>query len=266
MAHDLTLDALWDSVTPGTELFQPALVAGRPETARRYLEHAIAPGTPLASAVRLRMHGQIKLKGWLPFKAEQVIVWNRAMIWRATVRMRGLPVSGWDRLVNGEGAQRWRLLGLFPVMTASGPDVTRSAIGRVRAESIWLPSALTRSDVSWVPVDARHARGVFTLFGRAADLGLAIDASGRVVSVKLKRWGSPDGGHFHYSDFGGVADEERTFGGYTIPTRLRVGWYVWFRSLRHRRRVLPRDGGRSGVPVTHLISSSSPVTRRNIAG
>jgi len=50
-------------------------------------------------------------------------------------------------------------------------------------------------------------------------------ASGRVVSVKLKRWGSPDGGHFHYSDFGGVADEERTFGGYTIPTRLRIGWY-----------------------------------------
>ncbi len=27
-------------------------------------------------------------------------------------------------------------------------------------------------------------------------------------------------------DFGGVAEEERRFGGYTIPTRLRVGWYV----------------------------------------
>ncbi|HLO49794.1 MAG TPA: hypothetical protein VK211_15365 [Kamptonema sp.] len=32
------------------------------ETARRYLEHAIAPKTKIASAVRLQMYGQIKLK------------------------------------------------------------------------------------------------------------------------------------------------------------------------------------------------------------
>jgi len=26
-------------------------------------------------------------------------------------------------------------------------------------------------------------------------------------------------------DFGGIVEEEGTFGGYTIPTRLRVGWH-----------------------------------------
>jgi len=25
--------------------------------------------------------------------------------------------------------------------------------------------------------------------------------------------------------FGGVADDERTFGAYTIPSALRIGWY-----------------------------------------
>lgn len=67
---------------------------------RRYLAHAIAPGTPLAGAVRLRMHGEIKLRGWMPFTAEQVLHRGRGMIWRATVRRRGLWIRGDDRLVD----------------------------------------------------------------------------------------------------------------------------------------------------------------------
>ena len=74
------------------------MLAGLPGTARRYLEHAIVAGTPLASAVRLHMHGEIKLGRWLRFTAEEVISWPRGMVWRATVRVRGVPISGWDRL------------------------------------------------------------------------------------------------------------------------------------------------------------------------
>ncbi|WP_408648826.1 DUF6920 family protein [Tumidithrix elongata] len=58
---------------PDRSVFRPDEFSDRLETVRRYLEHAIAPETKLASAVRLRMHGEIKLKDWLPFKAEQVI-------------------------------------------------------------------------------------------------------------------------------------------------------------------------------------------------
>ena len=68
-----SLDDLWVSAPPASRVWRPSEVSNLPEPARRYLTHAIAPGTPLASAVRLRMHGQIKLKSWLPFTAEQVI-------------------------------------------------------------------------------------------------------------------------------------------------------------------------------------------------
>jgi len=44
-------------------------------------------------------------------------------------------------------------------------------------------------------------------------------------SIKMPRWGNPEGGEHHFVDFGGVVEEERTFGGYTIPSRLRIGWY-----------------------------------------
>ena len=57
--------------------------------------------------------------------AEQVIDWRRGFIWQASVKMMGLPIRGSDRLVDGYGAMRWKLLGLIPVMTAQGPDIAR---------------------------------------------------------------------------------------------------------------------------------------------
>jgi hypothetical protein len=221
----ISLDELWDATPSGTRTFQPEQVAGLPEAARRYLTHAIAPGTRLASAVRLRMHGQIKLKRWLPFRAEQVLCGPRGMLWKATVHMAGLPIRGFDRLLNGEGAMQWKLCGLVPVMAASGPDITRSAAGRVKAECVWLPSALCGEDVSWTAPQSSRPHARFTVPEDTAELELALNDTGRLMAVKLPRWGNPEGAAFHTVDFGGAAEEEKTFGGYTIPTRLRVGWY-----------------------------------------
>src|SRR3569833_3060545 len=87
--HDApSLDELWRTAPAPHALFDVARIAHLPLGARRYLTHAIVPGTPLANAVRLRMHGEIKLRGWYPFAAEQVIRWDRGMIWRSTARVR----------------------------------------------------------------------------------------------------------------------------------------------------------------------------------
>ena len=49
------------AATATAETFDPAAITGLPEPARRWLSHAIAPGTPLWSSVELTMNGQIKL-------------------------------------------------------------------------------------------------------------------------------------------------------------------------------------------------------------
>jgi hypothetical protein len=222
---DRSLDELW-AASPAVDFrFEPHVVADLPDAAQRYLEHAIAPDTRLASAVRLRMHGQIKLSRWLPFKAEQVIARSRGMIWRATVRLYGLPISGFDRLVDGEGSMQWKLLGLVPVMRASGANVTRSAAGRVAAESVWLPSALCGVDVSWRATGSSRAQATLPVHDEEMTLDLTVDQRGALESVHLQRWGNPGGGDFRKISFGGIVEEEGTFGGYTIPTRLRIGWH-----------------------------------------
>jgi len=70
----LSLDELWQSVSIDGRIFDSGLLTDLPDLARCYLEYAIAPGTPLASAVRLWMHGKIKLGGkWHPFKGSDTV-------------------------------------------------------------------------------------------------------------------------------------------------------------------------------------------------
>lgn len=225
--HDHTFDDLWSAEGPAREPFDPARLDGLPEPARRYLSRCIAPGTRLASAVRLAMHGDIKLgASWCPFEAEQVIRWDRGFVWRAKVKMKGLPISGFDRWVDGEGAMRWRLFGLLPIVTADGPDISRSALGRVQAESVWLPSVLLSPDVSFEAPDPRHVGVDLRMAGHETHLDLALSEEGTPAAITMRRWGNPDQGAFTEHPFGGFIEQVGTFEGYTIPTRVRIGWYV----------------------------------------
>jgi hypothetical protein len=225
MSMPLSLDDLWNSTVASHRAFDSAQLSAIPEGARRYLRHTIAEGTPLASAVRLKMHGEIKLKGWYPFTAEEVIRWDRGMIWRAAARMYGVSIRGSDRFIDGRGAMQWKLFGIVPLVNASGPDITRSAAGRVNIESVWLPSVLCDDRVRWSASDAFHPRVQLTGHGETGQIDYLIDDDGRLKSMSMPRWGNPGGASFHYETFGGFVEAEGAFGGYTIPTRMRIGWY-----------------------------------------
>jgi uncharacterized protein DUF6920 len=225
MTTPRSLNHLWNSAAPAGRGFDPAQIGGFPAPAQRYLQHAIEAGTPISSAVRLRMHGEIRLKAWYPFSAEEVIAWDRGFIWQAAVRIWGVTIRGGDYLVDGNGGMRWNLFGLIPFINARGLDISRSAAGRVNIESIWLPSVLCGSGVWWSAADESHLHASFAAHGENAEIDYTIDRDGHLTSIKMPRFGNPDGGKFGYFDCGGLVDEERRLGGYTIPVRMRVGWH-----------------------------------------
>lgn len=164
------MEEFWNSAKPTHETFDPTKLGVLPVGARQYLQHAICAGTPLATAVRFRMHGEIKLKGWSAFEAEEVINWDQGFIWQAKMTMRGLHIRGEDTVTHGKGAMRWKLLGVVPLVNASGPDITRSAAGRMNVESLRLPSVLAYRHVSWGEREPLHPRASFSAHGETADL------------------------------------------------------------------------------------------------
>ena len=205
--------------------FDPSMVAALPEPARRYLEHAIAPGTPLAASVVLSMHGEIRLGSWRRFTATQVLAPPDGFVWAATARIEVLTVSGFDRYSSATGQMRWRLLGIVPVMSAAGPDVTRSAAGRLAAEgTVFVPTSFPGG--TWSATDDPDtAQVVWRISDDDETVRVRVDSAGRLVEVRLDRWGNPDGQRYDRYPFGVEIEAEASFDGIVIPTQLRAGWW-----------------------------------------
>jgi hypothetical protein len=207
--------------------FDEAEVAASDEPVRRYFRAAIAQRTPLARAARLRMRGSIKLgHRWVPFRADELLAPLQGYCWSATVA--GGLLRGSDAYVDGDASMLWKLLGVVPVIRTSGPDVARSAMGRVAAEGIWLPTALLpRYGVVWRAETDEHLVADLPIGGERVELHVTIDCDGLVRSEHLDRWSDPDGtGAFGWLPFGVEATASRTFPcGITMPADGTGGWF-----------------------------------------
>ncbi|HXJ41790.1 MAG TPA: DUF6544 family protein, partial [Bryobacteraceae bacterium] len=203
--------------------FEPGLIDGLPGPARFVVTHAIAPGTPLAWSARLKMHGEIKLGNWSPFRAEEVVTAGGSLVWAAVVSAKGLPIRGSDQVATGRGSSTWKVLDLFSVMRASGDDVTRSGAGRLHGELVaWLPTSLPFDAASW----QEAGPGQLHVRMKTTAVTLEFGQHGELKRIWFPRWGNPGGGAFGAANFGVLVDEERTFGGITVPTRIQAGWYL----------------------------------------
>lgn len=203
--------------------FSEAELEGLPEPARRMFLAAIAPGTPLAATARMAMRGRIKLQRWTAFTGTEVIAPHAGFVWA----VRAGLISGYDRYVGGKGEMRWKLLGLVPVLQAAGPDVSRSAAGRVAAEAAWIPTALLpRFGVEWSAADDHHLTARLRLDTYDVELHYTLDDHARIQTCWFDRWGDPSQTGTHaLHPFGMEATAHRTFSGVTIPSAGRAGWH-----------------------------------------
>lgn len=210
---------------PAPGVFGDDEIEGLPEAVQAYLRWAIAPGTPLARAADLTMRGRLKLGPWVPFTATETLAPHEGFVWPA--RAMGVIV-GSDHCIDGVSVMDWRVLGRWSVVHAEGPDVSRSASNRGAAEAVWVPTALLpRFGVVWEAFDGSHLCARFTMGEHPVELHLHVEpGTGRLLRFHLERWGDPDGtGTWHRIPFGGDATGWATFGGVTVPSAGRIGWW-----------------------------------------
>lgn len=235
---DQEVEKIWRSleVVPAANRFTQDMVAELPTSVQRYFLHAIAPGTPVATAVSLEMSGSFRMaqdKSWIPMQAKEIISRLKGFVWKPRIG-RGLgQFVGTDYYANKSGRMRFFLWGIIPLVNAHSHDIQRSSIGRFAGELIWLPSAfLPQHDVSWQAIDERNIQASLKIDGEPVTLTLVIDADGKLLKVSLPRWGEHTAdGSFTYIPFGGKVEKERTFGGFTIPSQINVGW--WYGTDRY---------------------------------
>jgi hypothetical protein len=226
------VESAWQLLTvqPGAEAFTAAMIADLPEPARRYFLHSIQPGTRLASSAHLTMKGEFRTKPggpWMPMTVEELLAPSQGFVWKARMGSGLMWIEGADHYVEGRGMMDFWLWGLFPIARAQGSDISKSALGRLAIEAIWVPSCLLpQRGTRWEAVDDRSAKVILVVDGEEFALTLSIDAQGRLLRAVVPRWGDArEKGRFEFLPFGSQPHTERAFAGYTIPAGLGVGWW-----------------------------------------
>jgi hypothetical protein len=230
--YDAAVDRMWSALAKkrnAEETFFPQLVEGLPAVARSYFLHALQPGTPLPVGVELIMSGTFRASEkaeWVPFRARQILCGPAGFVWKATLKVAGpLAISGADYFFEGEGRVRFFLLGLIPIVNGSGDTVSRSAAGRALIESIWLPSMLLPSrGAVWEGVDWRRGKVTLSAGSVSSSITLTLGEDGGILSGVIPRYRGDGGGLTGPVPFGVTVENEKTFGGITIPAGIRAGW------------------------------------------
>jgi hypothetical protein len=203
--------------------FNPDMLVELPEPAQRFFLHAIQPGTRLARSVYLEMEGRFGLQPGaekVPMRAQEILAAPHGLIWKASIGSGFMRFSGYDYYVEEEGAMRWFLWGVIPLVRAEGPEITRSAAGRVAMEAVaWLPSVLLpQNGVLWEYIDDHSARAHIPVGKEELTPTITVDPDGRLERIEMMRWDPDERKYFLH--VGEVLGEEREFKGHTIPTRI----------------------------------------------
>lgn len=208
--------------------YDPHLIEGLPEPARRYFNFSIATGSPIVSAVELDITGELGLGSlddpkYSPMSAQQILAPPHGLVWRVQTG----AISGSDGATRTSSWTRFWLFGLIPVVrVGNSNDHRRSAFGRVVAEgAFWTPATLLPSDyVRWHAIGENTARAIISSEQFEQNVDITVAENGRPTEVAISRWSNENAEReFRLQPFGGYLDDFRRFGGYMLPTSVEGG-------------------------------------------
>jgi hypothetical protein len=170
-----------------SEIITEADLAPLPEPIQRYLRYAQVLGKPRVKCVKVRQKGLMRTsptQKWMPVEAVQytTLAGPLSRTWYARVRTGPFTLlTGYDRYDNGAGYMLIRLLYMFPVVDARGPEVDMSALIIFINDMVMWPTAFLSDYIHWEPLDAISARVRVSLFCKQFSAVCRFNETGELV-------------------------------------------------------------------------------------
>ncbi|MCF8239064.1 MAG: hypothetical protein K9I85_12960 [Saprospiraceae bacterium] len=200
-----------------------------PPIVQKWLERSSMPEESL-QYVRVHQEGTMRLSPdgrWMPFTAKQIITpRNPGFVWSTkTTLIPGVFFLGQDHYKQGKGQMLIHVLGLIPIVNATGPEIDQGALLRYLGELVWLPNGALHPAIQWQEINKLTASATMDTGDISAAGTFTFSPSGDFLSYSAKRYfDRPDGPTLE--DWLIEADplSIRKMQGCQIPTRFRVIW------------------------------------------
>jgi hypothetical protein len=178
-----------------------------PAPVQRYLRVSGALGQPRVVNFRAHMHGEIRSgpnDPWMAFTAEQLnLVQEPTRLFFMRARMFGIPTQIYHRFMGPSATMRVRLLRLFTVVDAKGPEMDISeTVTLFNDLCILAPGALVSPTITWDEVNETHVRATFTNAGRQVRALLRFSAAGDLIDFRSEDRLQIDTDGTHYTKAG----------------------------------------------------------------
>jgi hypothetical protein len=212
-----------------------------PAPARRYLELALGDRTRAPRALRLRHTGSFrpKLEGpWLRIRGEEYFNADPpGFVWWGRVRVApGVWIDARDRSVAGTGEMFVRAESTFTLANSHGPELDESALHRLLAELVWLPTTLLDERyVTWTAVDDQHAAVTLRVGDIAVTGTFEFGDDGLPTMFSALRRADVGTGQAVPTPFTGECRDYRRIEGLLVPHELTAYWHIGGEPIAYAR-------------------------------
>lgn len=217
--------------TEAAELVTEQDLEGLPTLLQTYLRRVGVIGRPRVRSFRTKFSGTMRRShaaGWMPIQAEQHTFLRpepaRLFLMKASVF--GVPFEAFHRFVGPTATMQVRVLSLFQVVDANGPEMDQSeTVTFFNDLCLLAPGALLEVDVDWEDVSARSLKGTFRHQGRVVTAVLHFDEHGDLVNfVSGDRFQSADGKSYVRCPWATPVSEYGSFSGFRLMAKADAIW------------------------------------------
>ncbi|GAB4180499.1 MAG: hypothetical protein Kow00108_16890 [Calditrichia bacterium] len=205
-----------------------------PEVVQKYLRFTGIVGKKMIKTVRLRQRGDFRLKPDQNFKKMEAVQYFNVDLMEFYWKGKVMIVTATDRFIEGKGDLMVKLLGLFKVAYAEGPEVDQGEILRFLAEGVWFPSVFVKDYIMWEEIDDHTAKATITHNNLRATATFFFNEKNQVEKITAKRYMERDG-KFELKDWEIIIKEYKEFNDIRIPYRSEVIWklengdFCWYK-------------------------------------
>jgi len=233
------VQALYENVENKHQVVSEEELEGLPDPVQTWLRKAQVLGRERIVSVRAVQDVHLRLepdKPWMPAQAEQYFrTGEPGFIWKAKIKAAPLfYIAGRDKYIDGHGNMLIKVMSLFPIADATGPEIDQGTLLRYLAEIIWFPTAALCDYINWEQIDATSAQATMDYQGVTASGIFTFDDQTGLIRFEAERY-RESGGKYRLEPWLVEAGDFKEFGGFVLPSRGRIIWkpvtgdFEWYR-------------------------------------
>lgn len=162
-------------------------IANLPEPVKKYLRYNGAIGKPKVHSFKITFNGKIRKdrqSAWMPFTSEQYnFLETSARLFFMKAVMKGLPVAGYHRFINGKASMDIRLLSAAQVQYQAGNEMdVAETVTFFNDMACMVPATLIDSRIKWLEVENNKVKAAFTSNQVMITAWLFFDEEGKLVN------------------------------------------------------------------------------------